>query len=173
MSSQETSSEDQSQDALEIINKELNQGSKSTRQTKATVAGILKSVTPPPPSTIGSKRSNEETNSPTSKRQATTNKTGGVPLKRASSIESIKKNPPSKVIKVCLEKVSGLLQQPQDVDYKQVKYWLVIADQLSKEINRRDDFSESISHIRTSYRSNKAVMDVLKEALPDIKTESS
>jgi len=79
---------------------------------------------------------------------------------RSKSIETIKKKSPEKVMKVCLDRVSQMLQQ-DSVDYKTVRHWLQLADKMAKESDKMEELVESVEHIRTSHSTNKTLLAVI------------
>ncbi|PRP83731.1 putative ankyrin repeat protein [Planoprotostelium fungivorum] len=91
------------------------------------------------------------------------------PMIRSRSIESIKKSSPERVMRVCIDRVTEILQGATTIDYKRITHWLRLADQMSKECNKEEDLNELVGHIITSHSTNTALLAVIHDAIPNIK----
>jgi hypothetical protein len=93
-------------------------------------------------------------------------------MQRSHSIDIIKNNPPSKIIRICLEKTYQLLQPAADrkeLDegaMKRIKYWMKIAETLSKDIEKEEEFNEFVQNLKTSYSMNDQLIELLSSDFP-------
>ena len=92
-------------------------------------------------------------------------------MARSKSIEKISKYPPSKIIKVSLEKAQQCITESEkDLsirDYKKIKYWLKIAQNVCEKVERLDEFNEFLGTVRTNHTQNdQKLKQLLSEAFP-------
>jgi hypothetical protein len=92
-------------------------------------------------------------------------------MERSKSIESISKFPPAKIIRVCIEKTTNLISESQDDiehrDYKKIKYWLKIAQNVCSSVNRTQDFADYLHTVRTTHAEKDSTLkDLLNETFP-------
>jgi len=96
-------------------------------------------------------------------------------LQRTRSLEVIEKHSPSAILKVSLEKINQILEQddPQAVDYKKVKYYLVIAQNMYQSLHRSKEFHTFLKSLQNSHATDKALKDILKSTFSgSLKTRS-
>jgi len=94
-------------------------------------------------------------------------------MQRTQSLESIAKNPPAKVIKVCMEKATQLLQGNEARDYKKLKYWLKVAQTVSLSIEREIEFNDFIKNLRQTYPNDKDLKTLLDTTFPSTIMDAS
>jgi len=85
-------------------------------------------------------------------------------LQRTRSLEVIEKHSPSAILKVSLEKIDQILEQddPQEVDYKKVKYYLVIVQNMYENLNKAKEFHTFLKNLQNSHATDKALKDIVK-----------
>mmetsp|Transcript_19981 Transcript_19981/g.27954 ORF Transcript_19981/g.27954 Transcript_19981/m.27954 type:complete len:211 (+) Transcript_19981:70-702(+) len=111
--------------------------------------------------------SQNDNSPPSSQSNETNNNTTSRPtMQRTKSLEAIGKNPPSKVIKVCVEKTTFLLTQ-EPVDYKKVKYWLKIAFDVASSIGKEKDFNEFLKKLHNAHKSKSELEELITTSFPN------
>ncbi len=93
-------------------------------------------------------------------------------MERTKSLEAIGKYPPLKIVKVCIEKTTQLLEESSSVadqqqkprDYKKIKYWLKIAEKMNNSIDKANEFSAFLVTVRTEYASKDSTLASLLDS---------